>query len=79
MIGLKAREQQKLSATHGFGSSMVHFTGFLFIIGGFNSGRLVSVFTMDRNEWQAGPQLNQGRYEASSCVFGHFIYTFGGG
>ena len=62
--------------------SMVHYDGFLFLIGGYyhNGGYLKSVdtYSIGRNSWRSAPQLNQARYSHSSCVLGHSIYTFGG-
>ena len=71
------------TSTKRWRPSMVHYEGFIFLIGGVfqifgESLQSMEKFDIIQNTWTNAPSMNQSRHNHSSCVLGHKIFTFGG-
>ena len=50
----------------------------VYLTGGSGSIKALSIFDVDRNEWEQGPDLNHGRYGHSSISIAGNVVVFGG-
>ena len=51
---------------------------YLFVTGGKSGLTNVEYYNIASNQWFKAPEMNEGRYDHSSCCLNEFLYVFGG-